>query len=106
MATNSGLYPGSDVGIVAEDIPLPEIKNIIPELEKQMLKAAENLEFEPAAGLRDQIFGLRELLAHLQTAGTADRIACQLLYKIGITSGREIDQEKKSSAIRIPGISV
>ena len=63
MATNSGLYPGSDVGIVAEDIPQPELKNIIPELEKQMLKAAENLEFEPAAGLRDQIFGLRELLA-------------------------------------------
>ena len=51
------------MGIVAEDIPLPELKNIILELEKQMLKAAENLEFETAAGLRDQIFDLRELLA-------------------------------------------
>jgi len=47
----------------AEGIPLPELKKIILELEKQMLKAAENLEFETAAGLRDQIFELRELLA-------------------------------------------
>jgi excinuclease ABC subunit B len=44
-------------------IPLPELKSIIEELEKQMLAAAENLEFETAAGLRDQIFELRELLA-------------------------------------------
>jgi excinuclease ABC subunit B len=44
-------------------IPLPELKSIIEELEKQMLGAAENLEFETAAGLRDQIFELRELLA-------------------------------------------
>jgi len=49
-----------------EGIPTPELKNIILEIEKQMLIAAENLEFETAAGLRDQIFELRELLA-LQT---------------------------------------
>ena len=47
----------------AQAIPLPELKSIIEELEKQMLAAAENLEFETAAGLRDQIFELRELLA-------------------------------------------
>ena len=46
-----------------EHIPLQELKDIIQELEKQMLIAAENLEFETAAGLRDQIFELRELLA-------------------------------------------
>jgi excinuclease ABC subunit B len=46
-----------------QDIPVPELKEIITELEKQMLVAAENLEFETAAGLRDQIFELRELLA-------------------------------------------
>jgi excinuclease ABC subunit B len=46
-----------------ESLPTPELKNIIKELEKQMLVAAENLEFETAAGLRDQIFELRELLA-------------------------------------------
>ena len=42
------------------------MKNIIEEMEKQMLVAAEDLEFEIAAGLRDRIFELRELLA-LQT---------------------------------------
>ncbi len=47
----------------AQAIPLPELKSITDELEKQMLTAAENLEFETAAGLRDQIFELRELLA-------------------------------------------
>jgi len=54
---------GGDYQAGAEGIPLPELKNIILELEKQMLAAAENLEFEPAAGLRDEIFELRELLA-------------------------------------------
>ena len=49
-----------------EGIPVPELKNIIKELEEQMLAAAEKLEFETAAGLRDQIFELRQLLA-LQT---------------------------------------
>jgi excinuclease ABC subunit B len=47
----------------AGPIPIPELKKIIKEVEKQMLAAAENLEFEKAAGLRDQIFELRELLA-------------------------------------------
>lgn len=46
-----------------EGIPVPELKDIIREVEKQMLVAAENLEFETAAGLRDRIFELRELLA-------------------------------------------
>ena len=57
---------GADYDAGVEAIPVPELKNIIKELESQMLVAAENLEFETAAGLRDQIFELRELLA-LQT---------------------------------------
>ncbi len=47
----------------AGPIPIPELKKIIKEVNKQMLAAADNLEFEKAAGLRDQIFELRELLA-------------------------------------------
>ena len=50
------------MGVVVKYIPLPEQKNIILVLEKQMLSAAEILEFELGAGLRDQIFELRELL--------------------------------------------
>jgi excinuclease ABC subunit B len=57
---------GADYQSGLEGIPVPELKNIIQELEKQMLAAAENLEFETAAGLRDQIFELRQVLA-LQT---------------------------------------
>jgi len=57
---------GADYKAGAEAIPVPELKNIIKELEAQMLTSAENLEFETAAGIRDQIFELRELLA-LQT---------------------------------------
>ncbi len=54
---------GGDYQAGMGGIPLPELKSIIEELETQMLAAAENLEFETAAGLRDQIFELRELLA-------------------------------------------
>lgn len=57
---------GPDYKSGLEGIPTPELKNMIAEVEKQMLVAAENLEFETAAGLRDQLFELRELLA-LQT---------------------------------------
>ncbi|RLD02870.1 MAG: excinuclease ABC subunit B, partial [Chloroflexota bacterium] len=54
---------GADYQGGLEGIPVLELKDIIQELGKQMLVAAENLEFETAAGLRDQIFELRELLA-------------------------------------------
>ena len=60
------LYRDYKAGIDA--IPIPELKNIIKELEVQMLAAAENLEFETAAGLRDQIFEMRELLRDLDLA--------------------------------------
>lgn len=59
IAEAGGDYKAGGAGA----IPLPELKSIIDELEKQMLTAAENLEFETAAGLRDRIFELRELLA-------------------------------------------
>jgi excinuclease ABC subunit B len=57
---------GTEYRAGLENIPTPELKKIIAELEEQMLAAAEALEFETAAGLRDQIFEMRELLA-LQT---------------------------------------
>lgn len=45
------------------DLPRDELHRMIKELEKQMRHAAEALEFEKAASLRDQIFEMREVLA-------------------------------------------
>jgi excinuclease ABC subunit B len=45
-----------------EQMPKDELSRLIKELEKQMRNAAEQLEFERAAGLRDQIYELRQVL--------------------------------------------
>jgi excinuclease ABC subunit B len=47
-------------------IPKPELARLIKELEKQMKAAAQALEFEKAALLRDQIFDLRRELADME----------------------------------------
>jgi excinuclease ABC subunit B len=47
-------------------MPKDELSRLIKELERQMTAAAEGLEFEKAASLRDQIFELREVLAEKQ----------------------------------------
>jgi excinuclease ABC subunit B len=46
-----------------EKMPKDELSRLIKELEKQMRHAAEQLEFERAAGLRDQIYELRQVMA-------------------------------------------
>jgi len=50
------------------DLPKPELSKMVIELEKQMKAAAQALEFEKAAVLRDQILELRQLMA-LKEAG-------------------------------------
>jgi excinuclease ABC subunit B len=47
----------------AAGLPKPEIRHLISEMEKLMKIAAQDLEFEKAAVLRDQIFELRSILA-------------------------------------------
>lgn len=47
----------------AAGIPRKEIQRMISEMEKEMKQAAKDLEFERAAVLRDQIYGLRNLMA-------------------------------------------
>jgi len=53
------------------DLPKHELSKMITELEKQMKKAAQALEFEKAAVLRDEIMQLRQLMV-LKEAGAAD----------------------------------
>jgi excinuclease ABC subunit B len=45
------------------DMPKNELSRLIKELEKQMRSAAEKLEFERAAALRDQIYEMRQVMA-------------------------------------------
>ena len=49
-------------------LPADELENMIEELEKEMQKAAQSLEYEKAAALRDQIFDLRGSLLMAQGA--------------------------------------
>ena len=51
-------------------LPGQELERIITELEEQMKQAAQSLEFEKAALLRDQVFELRDLLVLQQTGRT------------------------------------
>jgi excinuclease ABC subunit B len=48
---------------VGKTLPKDELTRLIKELEKQMKQAAQALEFEKAAMLRDQIFELRQTLS-------------------------------------------
>ena len=45
------------------DIPKDDLTRLVKDLEKQMKEAAQNLEFEKAALLRDQIIDLRKVIA-------------------------------------------
>ncbi len=51
------------------DLPKNELNHLIKEMEKQMKTAAQNLEFEKAAQLRDQIVEMRQIMV-LKEAGS------------------------------------
>ncbi len=51
---------------IPAQLPKDELSRLIKELEKEMRAAAESLEFEKAATLRDQIFEFRQTLAELE----------------------------------------
>jgi excinuclease ABC subunit B len=57
--------------IVAPDASISEIETTIVELETQMFTAAEDLHFEAAAALRDEIAELRATITQRQTAPAA-----------------------------------
>jgi excinuclease ABC subunit B len=63
-ASHAIAEPSADYGTLnPAQFPKDELSRMIKDLEKQMRKAAEALEFEQAAGLRDQIYELRQVLA-------------------------------------------
>lgn len=55
-------------------LPKDELLKVIAELEKQMKEAAQNLEFEKAAVLRDQVYELRAVLAEESNAPPWEKI--------------------------------
>jgi excinuclease ABC subunit B len=58
--------------VTAADLPKAELGKIIAELEKQMKQAAQQLEFERAAVLRDQIMEMRQIMVLKETGGKSD----------------------------------
>ena len=60
--------PDREPGLSLAQLPKDELARLIRGLEKQMKVAAENLEFEKAALLRDQILELRAVLAEMEDA--------------------------------------
>ena len=67
--------PSAEYGpLNAAQFPKDELSRMIKDLEKQMRKAAEALEFERAAGLRDQIYDLRQVLADKEDLPPWERI--------------------------------
>jgi excinuclease ABC subunit B len=60
--------PDREPGLALTQLPKDELARLIRELERQMKAAAQDLEFEKAALLRDQIFELRAVLAEQEEA--------------------------------------
>jgi excinuclease ABC subunit B len=63
MAEEKGRY------VTAADLPLAELNKMIKELERQMKQAAQQLEFEKAAVLRDQVMEMRQVMALKEAGG-------------------------------------
>ncbi len=74
----------SITGVELAQVPPGELAHVIRELEKQMKAAAENLEFEKAALLRDQIFELRAVLKQKETADVPEWVRDQRRTRLGV----------------------
>jgi excinuclease ABC subunit B len=59
--------------IAPEALAVPELDKLVREVEKEMKAAAKNLEFEKAAGLRDQLIDLRRLMELKRDPKAADQ---------------------------------
>ena len=81
MAEGKGKYT------TVRELPKAELAHMVIDLEKQMKQAAQNLEFEKAAVLRDQVMELRQIMALKEAGGDSDMPAWErmrLLDEAGI----------------------
>ena len=58
--------------VIPASLPKNDLVRLVKDLEKQMKKAARELEFEKAALLRDQVVDLRKVLVDLGDSGSVD----------------------------------
>ncbi len=80
--------------VTAADLPPAELNNMINELERQMKQAAQSLEFEKAALLRDQIVEMRQVQVLKKGKSSPDGSAwerLQALEGVGVESAYETD---------------
>jgi excinuclease ABC subunit B len=76
MAESKGGY------VTAADLPKAELAKIISELEKQMKQAAQQLEFERAAVLRDQVMEMRQIMVLKEAGGKGDMPEWERMRKL------------------------
>ena len=60
--------------VTATDLPKDDLTRLVKDLEKQMLAAAKELEFEKAAMLRDQVTDLRKVLVDMASPVAGARV--------------------------------
>ncbi len=71
-------------GVELARVPPGELERLIRELEKQMKAAAEKLEFEKAALLRDQIFELRAVLKEREATDVPEWVRDRRRARLGV----------------------
>ncbi|MCS7351608.1 excinuclease ABC subunit UvrB [Thermoflexus sp.] len=74
-------------------VPKDELQRLIRALEKEMRRAAQALEFEKAAALRDQIFELREQLRMIELAETPPEARLRRLVELERIAEEEAEEE-------------
>ncbi|MCZ2115594.1 MAG: excinuclease ABC subunit UvrB [Anaerolineae bacterium] len=72
MSGEMALAEGKGDYVTAADLPKAELARVISELEKEMKQAAQKLEFERAAILRDQIMEMRQIMVLKEAGGKSD----------------------------------
>jgi excinuclease ABC subunit B len=76
------LAEGKAAYTTTADLPKAELSHMIIDLEKQMKKAAQQLEFEKAALLRDQVVELRQIMALKEAGADSDMPAWERMRKL------------------------